>query len=530
MPELEKALAEGITAAEWIGDRPPICSYARISEDKQEEKAVSVGRQHANNDRAAEGLGWVVVARYTDTHLTAVDPDIQRPAFLQMIRDLRARRTAEGVPVQGIISAAEDRVRRLPEDFLRVHRALTVDSKGCFYAVDEQRHIDVHSDGAQVVGLGTSSGDEREVKKIRQRTARSVRDRAKEGKQSGGHRRFGWMAADKKSGRPHNHVLDPGESQYLRQAIEMIMAGKSERTVTQWLIKEGVLTVKGGKWTSTTVRNMVSNPAICGYRMLDGELVRDQETGQPLVGTWETIATPDEWRSVLGRYTSYYKVDPRTLKGDPSRGTRGTRRKEVTRTRKYLLSGCLRCGRVDMSRKTCGSAMVGNPKSARTPHGSYACNSSNCQGVARRMDLVDEAIEKLVLNVLAQRFSATEPQSEEWHGQSTLDSLRERKRLLKDGYKSGQVQATDFFELIAALDDRIRESEKDRDDFLTEQEARNFLAGFTEERWKKFDLRQKQLAIGAVIQEVIVKPLPEGRATRAPFDPSLLEVVYRPAT
>lgn len=512
---------------EWIGDRRPVCSYARISKDTQEAQAIGVGRQHANNAVAAADLNWVVVARYTDNHLTAADPAIQRPAFLAMVRDLRARRTAEGVPVKGIIAVAEDRVRRLPEDFLRVHRALTVNADGCFYAVDEKRHIDVHSDGAQVVGLVTSSGDEREVKKISQRAVRNVRDRAKEGKQSGGHRRFGWLAADLKADRPHNHLLDPIESKYLREAIERIMAGQSERTVTQWLIAEQVTTVRGGKWTSTTVRNMVSNPAICGYRMLGGELVRDQKTGEPVVGNWETIATAEEWQKVLRRYTSYYRVNPDTLKGDPARGSRAARRKEVQQTRKYKLSGFLRCGRLNLSDEICASTLVGNPVTERTPHGAYSCNSSNCRGLARRMDKVDEAIIELVLEVLSERYAAKEPEAGAWHGQGTLDSLLERKRLLKEAYSTGTIQPADFFQMLPDLDTRIQESEDDRAAFLAEREAGTFLAGFTPERWERFDLRQQRIAIGTVVQTVVVKPVPKGRYSRAPFDPTLLEVVWR---
>jgi hypothetical protein len=84
--------------------------------------------------------------------------------------------------------------------------------------------------------------------------------------------------------------------------------------------------------------------------------------------------------------------------------------------------------------------------------------------------------------------------------------------------------------MLPGLDAQIQESEKDREEFLAEQESRNFLAGFTDERWNQFDLRQKRIAIGAVIQAVIVRPFPKGRATRAPFDPSLLEVIYRPTT
>lgn len=133
-------------------------------------------------------------------------------------------------------------------------------------------------------GLVASPGGEDEVPSIRERVARSVRDRAREGKQSGGHRRFGWLPADRQLARPHNHELDQREATYLRAVIDMALSGKSERTLTQWLISEGVTTVKGGRWTSTTARNMITNPAICGYRALDGAIVLDPELGEPKGG------------------------------------------------------------------------------------------------------------------------------------------------------------------------------------------------------------------------------------------------------
>jgi hypothetical protein len=138
-PELAEAMSQGMTPEEWIGGRRPVCSYARIGEDEQE--SVGVERQHLDNGTTAPHQGLAIVAHYTDNHLTAADPAARRPAFLRMIQDLRARRTAEGVPVVGIIAVAADRVYRLPLDRRRTHLALTVDDQGCFYAVDEQRYV-----------------------------------------------------------------------------------------------------------------------------------------------------------------------------------------------------------------------------------------------------------------------------------------------------------------------------------------------------------------------------------------------------
>jgi hypothetical protein len=62
--------------------------------------------------------------------------------------------------------------------------------------------------------------------------------------------------------------------------------------------------------------------------------------------------------------------------------------------------------------------------------------------------------------------------------------------------------------------------------------ARNWpdplLGGFSRRRWADFDLRQKRIATAAVVETVTVRPLPEGRSTRAPFDPALLEVRWTP--
>ncbi|MBM9505734.1 recombinase family protein [Actinacidiphila acididurans] len=355
----------------------------------------------------------------------------------------------------------------------------------------EFTHADRHSDhrcAPDTAPLGAAPADNATPPGS---AAEGVRERAAAGRQSGGHRRFGWLAGDLTGGRPHNHLLDPAESPYLRGAIEMIMAGKSEQTVSRWLAEQGVPTVRGGIWTGTTVRNMVSNPAVCGYRILGGELVRDPATGEPVVGGWETIATPQEWLRVMRRYergrtpgAAKRAANASDASGGPDApGTSGVSgasgpsgpsgaRGKGPQGRKYVLSGFLRCGRPGADGRECGATLVGNPVTRGTPHGSYACASGSCRGLARRMDLVDATITAMVLDELERRYGSGPGEPGTWP-----DPL---------------------------------------------------LGGFTRQRWTEFDLRQKRIAISAVIERVVVRPLPEGRSTRAPFDPALLDVRWTP--
>jgi hypothetical protein len=74
---------------------------------------------------------------------------------------------------------------------------------------------------------------------------------------------------------------------------------------------------------------------------------------------------------------------------------------------------------------------------------------------------------------------------------------------------------------------QIRDLEEDRREFYARQEDRNLLARFTRERWVSFDTRQRRLAIAAVVDEVVIRPIPKDRTRNAPFDPDLIEVVLR---
>ncbi|XMN06923.1 recombinase family protein [Streptomyces griseobrunneus] len=481
-----------------------------------------MGRQHQNHiDPAASALGWAVVARYTDNHLTAADPDIIRPAFQNLVRDLRARQTANGYRIVGLIAVEDERVYRLPEDYLRLYRALTVDDAGCLYYTDKKHLVDVHAESEQTRGLVMSSVGEGEVRRVKRRITRNSKDRALEGKVHGSSlRRFGWNATVKDSRgnviKSANETLDPKESSILRRLIDMRLKGKGWNNLAVWLIENSVATVRGGKWTGQGVKVMLVNPAMFGGRMINGELLCDEE-GNPVIGQWETLATYEEW---LKLYLSAYPTrDPRNAE---------TKKKGAKRARKHLASTITRCGWIkEGGDEMCLHGMVGRPPHGAHKWGNYVCNAADCRKVSRRMDKIDAVVAGVVTKVLERQFAAIAPESRPWHGEETLKSLQKRKADLMGAYKSGAVDIGEYIEMRDGLDVQITACRVDRDEYYEQQAAKNFLAGFTRERWGEFDLHQRVKAVETVLQAVIIHPIPVGRSRRAPFDPDLIQLVFR---
>ncbi|MGW8766661.1 recombinase family protein [Streptomyces sp. NPDC055815] len=517
-PDLVDALARGSGFDEWLAGRLPVASYARVSRDAAGD-GRGVGRQHLNNDDAAAGLGWAVVYRFTDNGVTASDPFVERAAFLQLLRALRARRTVEGFSVCGVVAVEEERLARLQNDYALLCRALSMEEDGCLYLVDADQLVDVTIETEWARSRRPGEARQGESERTSRRRRRSVRDHAHEGRGLGGARRFGWCGPDAAAGRSTNTVLDPYESRYLRSAIDMALAGTSWTAITDWLTEESVPTVRGSRWAVDTVQSMVTNPAICGYRMVSGEIVRDRASGRPVVGGWQTVATPEEWLKLVERCDRWHSPDrtrPTYKQAHASRlaalGTARSARERRERAdlgRKYLLSGFLRCGYTGDGGSICGCKMGGQPPRGTNKHPSYRCVAARCRKVGRRADLVDAHVESVVLRVLEERYRDRAPDESAFPAEEQLARLR------------ACGSPTDLSRM------QVHDLEEDRRDFYAQQADRNLLARFTRERWSSYDVRQKRLVLAAVVDSVVIRPIPKNRTRNAPFDPALVEVTLK---
>src|SRR5690606_28233749 len=188
-------------------------------------------------------------------------------------------------------------------------------------------------------------------------------------------RPFGW--------KPDRLTLDPEEAPLVRQAVLDLISGRSLHSITNQWRREGVKTSLGNEWTPPSLKLNVQNPRICGWREINGELVRDS-AGNPVVGQWEPIVTPEQWMAVKNIF------DARRGHFVYRDGRIGHILTPDFREPNYLLTGFLRCGRAKPDGSLCNASLRVTHSKDCIQH-IYICPGKTvggCGGLGRRGDMV----------------------------------------------------------------------------------------------------------------------------------------------
>lgn len=250
-------------------------------------------------------------------------------------------------------------------------------------------------------------------------------------------------------------------------------------------------------------------------------------TGEPVIGEWEHAAEAadgvgfEQWKSIMAGVRANRLH--RGMKRDDER------QPPELRTRRYLFSGTLRCGRVNELDEVCRSKLTGNRASGKNAkYGDYyRCQDANCKGVGRRAAAVDEHLVGLLLAVLDRCFTDTEAHTTPWRGREKLAKLRHQHRSVEEAILSGQADWSDVHHLLTALNGRIEALVRDERDHLEAEAKRNLLRGWRRDRWEQLELGEQREVVAQVFDSVVVLPIPAGVSDKAPFDPDLLEVEWR---
>ncbi len=500
-----------------LGPVIPVVSYARISADTRRDEH-GVQAQHRINHETAARYGWVVVHEFTDNDKSAAKADVVRDDFEAMLRALRLGRLPDGAEVQGVVIVAEDRLARRPGDYERFVEAITYRDGRVFS--DARGPKDLYSEDTESMGLFGAVISKMEVRKMQRRMRQSHRSRAEIGKPAGGTRPFGW--------RDDRLSLDPKEAPLLRKAAEDFIGGRSLYSIVAEWQREGVVTTLGNKWTTTSLKVTFKNPRLCGWRAINGELVRDS-AGEPVTGQWTPILTPEQWQALQAIFAA--------------RKGRSVTRKGVGeilppdyREFSYLMTGVLRCGKKQADGKTCNSLLRVSRQRDCKQH-IYMCpakTQGGCGGIGRRGDLIDLFISEAVLAKLEEASFAASPESAEWPGQTEYEDLKGRLEELRTQWASGRISNDLFFSLAPDLEQRIGRLRGEVQSFTAAVERRTKRAtadaAEIRRRWYLpeedggLPLSTKRNYVREALHAVIVHPSGGGRK---PFNPDLLELIWR---
>lgn len=284
--------------------------YARISDDRTGQ-AAGVARQEKEARALAERRGWVVGQVHVDNDVSSSRFSAKaRPGYRAMIDRI------ESGAVEGIVAFHTDRLYRRPrelEDLIDLveHRGLLIGTcEGDF----DLGTSDGRAMARVVVALAAKESDDKS-----RRLRSKHRELAEAGMVAGGGRRpFGYQ--------PDRVTVRADEAAVIGDGVAAILSGESLRSLTMRWRAEGVRTVTGVPWQSTTVKRLLCSARIAGRRTHHGV-----ETD----AVWPAIITADQSRRV------------RLILNDPARD-----RTNGVEARTYLLTGLVRCASCDVPMTT----------------------------------------------------------------------------------------------------------------------------------------------------------------------------------
>ncbi len=156
---------------------------------------------------------------------------------------------------------------------------------------------------------------------------------ARSGGWSGGSRPFGYDVVNGKL------VVNRAEEKLIRSWVRDILAGQSVTSLAVQANADGVPTVRGGRWTTPTINQILASPRIIGMTSSGGEPVAKAH--------WPAIIERDQWEAVQGVLAT---------------------RERGPAPRKTLLAGLVWCG-------VCGERMYGAAHGDTRPR-LYSCQKA----------------------------------------------------------------------------------------------------------------------------------------------------------
>lgn len=456
--------------------------YARISKDA-EGVGAGVQRQVADCQNLADSLGWTVAETYIDNDISAYSGK-PRPEYQRMLADL-----ADGL-IDGVLCYHMDRLTRRPKELEEFVEA--VDAAGVKHVRFVAGHTDIGTgDGLMMARvMGAFASHESATKK--RRMERKWEQDALEGKpRRSGTRPFGY-AADAVT-------VVPEEAAIIRQLVDRFLAGESTRSLCLWLTEQGVATTNGGRWQTSTLKQILTSGRIAGYREHRGVKVAK--------AIWEPIITEDQHRQIL----AHVEARRRSGRRAPQR---------------YLLSGLLRCGR-------CGTRLY---SSARVDTRRYVCQAGPDHYGCGRLTVVADPVERLIADAVLYRLDSPQladalagKASDDEHTAALSQALEEdeaQREELAQAYAAKAISMSEWLTARKPIEERIDKTKRQ----LARMNGHSALARVAgqgqelRKQWAGLNLQRQHAIIKTVLDHAVIRPMTPGVRT---FDPNRVAPVWR---
>jgi len=352
-----------------------------------------------------------------------------------------------------------------------------------------------------------------ERSKIRERTLRGKREKARRGLIPAGPVPYGYRADPNAPGKL---LVDADEAAVVRMVFEwLVTEGRSIRAITTTLGELGIRAARGRKWAKSSVRRVLTSEVYVGRAWFNRRQRRGTELRPRQVSEWLPISVPPVVpEAVFQSAQTQLAQNRETLAGRPP-------------SRLYLLRGLLRC---QCGRKLCGNVSHGR-REYRCAGRDRLAGAERC----RKRPLNADDMEALVWHVvtdalrqpelLSEKMEAyrvqlgareVEVRSELEHLDRQLTELERREARLLDLYLEEGLQVPALKERLAdlreqktGLKDRIARARAQLDAHEAEVGRQEAIKRFCEQVLRGLDQlapEGRQRLLQTLLDSVLVSP------------------------
>lgn len=244
----------------------PIYLYLRLSK-YHKDKADAIERQRIDLVRmlTAEGI-WTVMGEYIDNDSASSSAVKTRKGWRQLNADI------ESGKVKAVAFWKLDRTNRIASKCIEWIATCQRGNVTLRSHQDSPDELNTATAGAKLVTGIKALLAEVETDSMSERQLASKRHLAEAGFHHGGMRPFGWMPGPRVTdefGRTGVRLIPhPVEHQALKDAVDMVLAGKSLSQIgRQWKAEYGLTTASGAFMYEATIYRSLVSPRMIGYRM-----------------------------------------------------------------------------------------------------------------------------------------------------------------------------------------------------------------------------------------------------------------------
>lgn len=230
------------------GRKLRVAAYCRVSTDSDEQLVSLEAQKNYYESYIKVNPKWEFAGLYFDEGISGTKK-AKRAALLQMIQDCERGR------IDFIITKSISRFARNTTDCLEMVRKLTDLGVFLFF---EKENLNTGAMESELMLSILSSLAESESVSISENSKWGVQKRFQNGTFKISYPPYGYKNVDGKM------VVEPKQAEVVKFIFAQTLAGKSSSVIAAELQKQNVPSRKGGNWTPTTVRGILSNEKYVG--------------------------------------------------------------------------------------------------------------------------------------------------------------------------------------------------------------------------------------------------------------------------